>query len=125
MIQGTGFENVGAMHFTVLYDTSSLGNPRVVQGALISGAMMMPNATVPGSVQLGIIRVTPIQGSGVIATLTFDRTGSSAGKILSVAVKNFSNVNGRSEASRRRRKKTRPSRLLRQRPRLPAIRRPR
>jgi hypothetical protein len=82
------------MDFTVTYDTSSLANPRVVQGGLISGAVMVVNDKTPGSVRLGIIRVTPIQGNGVIATLTFDRKGSSPGKILSLAVKNFTNVNG-------------------------------
>jgi hypothetical protein len=94
VIQGTGIENAGAMDFTVLYDTSSLANPRVVQGGLISGALMVVNDKSPGAVRLGIIRVTPIQGSGVIATLTFDRKGSSAGKILSLAVTKFANVNG-------------------------------
>jgi hypothetical protein len=94
VIQGTGIENAGAMDFTIVYDTSSLANPRVVQGGLISGALMVVNDKTPGAVRLGIIRVTPIQGSGVIATLTFDRKGSSAGKILSLAVNKFSNVNG-------------------------------
>jgi len=94
VIKGTGIENAGAMDFTVLYDTSSLANPRVVQGGLISGALMVVNDKTPGAVRLGIIRVTPIQGSGVIATLTFDRKGSSAGRILSLAVNKFANVNG-------------------------------
>src|SRR5512144_3442014 len=89
VIQGTGIENAGAMDFTVLYDTSSLANPRVVQGGLISGALMVVNDKTPGAVRLGIIRTTPIQGSGVIATMTFDRTGTSAGKIASLAVTKF------------------------------------
>lgn len=94
VIQGTGIEGAGAMDITVLYDTSSLANPRVVQGGLISGALMAVNDKSPGAVRLGIIRTSPIQGSGIIATLTFDRKGNSAGKILSLAVNKFANVNG-------------------------------
>ena len=46
-IQGTGIEGAGAMDITVLYDTSSLANPRVVQGGLISGALMVVNDKSP------------------------------------------------------------------------------
>ena len=95
-IQGTGIEGAGAIDFTVLYDTVSLANPRVVQGGLISGALMVVNDKTPGAVRLGIIRTTPIQGSGVIATMTFDRIGNSTGKIASLAVNKFANANGQS-----------------------------
>ncbi|HET7318164.1 MAG TPA: cohesin domain-containing protein [Nitrospirota bacterium] len=94
VIQGAGIENAGAMDFTVLYDTSSFANPRVVQGALISGALMAVNDRTPGVVRLAIIRTTPIQGSGVIATLTFDRRGQSAGKNPSLVVNKLTNVEG-------------------------------
>src|SRR5512147_2025770 len=94
VIQGTGIENAGAMDFTVLYDASSLANPRVVQGALISGALMAVNDRTPGVVRVAIIRTTPIQGGGVIATLTFDRRGKSAGKNPSLVVNKFTTVEG-------------------------------
>jgi hypothetical protein len=96
VIQGTGIEGAEAMDITVVYDSSTLSNPRVVQGGLISGAMMVVNDKSQGAVRLGIIRVTPVRGNGVIATLMFDRTGSSAGKILSLAVKAFKTVDKQS-----------------------------
>ena len=65
------------------------------EGALISGAMMAVNPNVPGSVRMAIIRVVPIKGSGLIATVTFDRIGSSPGKIISLVAR-LATINGAS-----------------------------
>jgi hypothetical protein len=83
-IQGLGLENVGGIDVTLTYDTSTLANPRFSAGDLIAGALSQVNAQVPGMVRLAIIRIAPMQGTGVIGTLTFDRKGSSPGKVLSV-----------------------------------------
>jgi hypothetical protein len=87
-------ENVAAMDITITYDAASLSNPRVQQGGLISGALTAVNLNVPGTVRMAIIRTTPIQGSGIIATLTFDRTGGSGGKITGLGAR-LSNLDGR------------------------------
>ena len=78
-------DGVAALDITVRYDVTTLANPQVAAGGLISGAMMAVNANVPGTVRMGIIRVTPFSGSGTIATITFARTGSSPGSILSLS----------------------------------------
>jgi hypothetical protein len=93
VLQGA-MENVAAMDITVAYDTATLSNPRVEQGALISGALTAVNLNVPGQVRIAIVRVAPIQGSGVIATLTFDRRGGSPGKITALSAR-LSNIDGR------------------------------
>lgn len=94
-LQGVGMDSVAAMDITVSYDSTSLTNPRVTQGSLISGAMLAVNDLTPGQVRLGIIRSTAVTGTGSIASITFDRTGSGAGKILSLSA-TFSNVKGKS-----------------------------
>jgi hypothetical protein len=87
VLRGVGIENAAALEITLHYDITALSNPRVVQGGLIAGAMMAVNPNVPGTVHMVIIRTTPITGSGAIATLSFSRKGSAAGKILSMSVR--------------------------------------
>jgi hypothetical protein len=93
LLQGIGIEDAAALEIIVSYDTATLANPRVVEGPLITGAMTAINPNVPGMVRLVIIRLTPVKGSGVIATLTFDRKGSSPGKVLSLSAR-LANING-------------------------------
>jgi hypothetical protein len=93
MLQGIGIENAAALDINIQYDTNTLANPQVVQGPLISGAMTAINQSVPGTVRMDIIRITPINGSGVIASLTFDLIGTSPGSIASMNVK-LANIKG-------------------------------
>jgi hypothetical protein len=93
VIQGA-MENVAAMDIVLTYDTASLFNLRLQNGGLISGALTAVNDRVPGTVRMAIIRTTPMQGSGVIATLTFDRKGTAAGKLTVQSVR-LSDLNGR------------------------------
>lgn len=94
VLNGTSVENVASMDITVTYDAQSLANPRVEQGALISGALMAVNGNIPGTVRMGIIRTTPIQGSGIIATLAFDKKGDSGGMINTLNA-TLSSINGK------------------------------
>jgi hypothetical protein len=57
--------------------------------------MVAVNDTVPGTVHIGIIRATPVTGSGLIATLTFTRSAGNTGKILAFK-RSLSNMNGKS-----------------------------
>jgi len=84
ILQGAGLAGVGGIDATISYDTATLANPRVVQGVLISGAMMVANTNSPGVVRIVVISNNVIAGSGVVATISFDRPGGSAGKILSL-----------------------------------------
>jgi hypothetical protein len=97
-LQGIGIEDASAMEINVTYDTSTLANPRVVEGSFITGAMSAINPNVAGLVRIVSIRIAPMKGSGLIATLTFTRTGPSAGRILSLSAK-LANVNGTRIAS--------------------------
>ena len=87
LLQGTGIADAAALEINILYDAGALVNPRVVEGPLIAGAMTAVNQSLPGMVRMVIIRLTPIRGSGVIATLSFDRRGSAAGAVTSASVK--------------------------------------
>ena len=97
-LQGVAIENAAAMDVTFSYDAAALANPRFAAGPLISGAMTAFNPNVPGTVRIAIIRTAPMAGSGIIATISFDRTGSGQGKITSLVAK-LSNVSGSSLAA--------------------------
>ncbi len=93
LLQGIGIEDAAALEITISYDTATLANPRVTAGPLIAGAMNAINPNVPGMVRMVIVRLTPVQGSGVIATLAFDRKDSSPGSITSLSAR-LANVSG-------------------------------
>jgi hypothetical protein len=87
LLRGIGIKDAAALEIIVSYDTATLANPRVAEGPLISGAMTAVNQKVPGMVRMVIVRLTPVKGNGLIATLTFDRTGSSPGRIVSLSAR--------------------------------------
>ena len=93
LVQGIGIEDASALEINVQYDTATLANPRVVAGPLIAGAMTAVNPNVPGTVRMVIIRLAPVKGSGVIATMTFDLKGSSPGWITALDAR-LANING-------------------------------
>lgn len=94
VLQGEGMENVASLDITIIYDTATLANPRVTSGGLISGALMQVNPNVPGTVRMGIITISPIKGTGAIATLAFDQVGNSPGKIIAIKA-SITNSNGK------------------------------
>jgi len=87
LLQGIGIDGAAALEIIVSYDLATLANPRVAEGPLIAGAMTAINPNVPGTVRMAVIRLTPVTGSGVIATLTFDRKGPSSGTILTLSAR--------------------------------------
>ena len=93
LLQGIGVENAAALEIVVSYDTAALANPRVVAGPLIAGAMPVFNPNVPGTIRILTVTLTPVRGSGVIATMTFDRKGSSPGSITALAAR-LADING-------------------------------
>jgi hypothetical protein len=94
LLQGNGMENVAAMDITITYDTNTLANPRINRGGLIPGAIMEVNPNVRGTVRMLIITLTPVEGSGTIATLAFDRIDGSPGKITALNA-SISNMAGK------------------------------
>jgi hypothetical protein len=93
LLQGIGIEDAAAFEIIVSYDATTLANPRVVAGPLITGAMTAINPNVPGMVRMVIVRITPVKGSGVIATMTFDRKDTSPGRVTSLSAK-LATING-------------------------------
>jgi len=92
-LQGAGVEGVAALDITIAYDTSTLANPTIVSGPMVTGSLSAVNTNVPGVVRMVIITTTPIIGSGTIANLTFSRTGAASGTILSLVI-NAANLQG-------------------------------
>jgi hypothetical protein len=83
-LQGNDFSGASGIDVTIRYDAAALANPRVVLGGLTGGALMAVNSSTPGMVRLALVRVTAINGSGTIATVTFDRIKSTGADILSL-----------------------------------------
>lgn len=71
VINGQGMDTVAGIELAVSYDSSSLNNPSVSQGGLVSGALMAANTNNPGSIRIAIISTRPFSGSGPIATISF------------------------------------------------------
>ena len=74
-LEAQELKDVSGLEITLTYDASALHAPRIIQGSLISGALMMTNTGSPGAIRIAAVRQGPVQGSGLIATITFDVTG--------------------------------------------------
>jgi hypothetical protein len=85
-VLGEGMTGVAAIDITLAYDSASLATPSVVQGGLVSGALLVANITSPGTVRIAIIKQTPFAGSGQIATVSF-AVRNGAGGITSISAK--------------------------------------
>jgi hypothetical protein len=76
-LQASGLEAPCGIDITLKYDSARLANPSVAQGSATSGAVFITNTNVLGQVRLAIVKTTPMDGSGPIATVTFDRAVTS------------------------------------------------
>jgi len=84
VLRGEQMTGVAGLDIRIGYDARTLSNPQVVLGSLVSG---MLNATNPSNpIRMAIVGTSPItgSGSGIIATITFDRTGSAPGAVTSL-----------------------------------------
>ena len=82
-LEGSSFQNIAALDITITYSTGSLSNPKVVQGNLISGALMIANTKTPGTIRMAVVHHDAMTGSGNIATITF--IGSGSGDAISLS----------------------------------------
>jgi hypothetical protein len=87
LLQGADFSDVGALDATITYDASTLSNPRVGQGSLLSGALMVANANSPGVIRIAVASTKSISGTGPVAVINFSLPAGSAGKVLSLSVR--------------------------------------
>ena len=84
-VVGGALSGVAGMDITINYDTSTMSNVKVVPGALIGSSMFLPNPNAPGVLRLAVLNSSgSISGNGNIAAITFDKTGSSPGRITRV-----------------------------------------
>ena len=96
-VQGNDFSDASGIDITIRYDPAALASPQVVQGGLVGGALMAVNTSTSGKIRLALIRVTAINGSGTIATITFTRVKSTGADIQSV-VSSAINTSGKNIA---------------------------
>lgn len=92
-LRGSDFSSVAGIDLQISYDSASLAGPTIARGSLVTGALMDSNTSIAGRIRMAVITTRPISGSGVIATITFRLTGSSPGRIQSMAA-NLIDKNG-------------------------------
>ncbi len=76
----TGANNVGSLEFVLVYDPEVLQVSSVAPDVLANAAVIGSNALVPGRVWVGIADARGIDGSGSVATVTFDIVGRQQGR---------------------------------------------
>lgn len=96
-IWGNAMDGVTGIELNIAYDSTSLASPAIVQGGLISGAMIAANTTKPGNIKVAIISTRAFAGNGNIINVNFaSRSGS--GGITAVSAKMI-DANGAAVAS--------------------------
>lgn len=81
-VMAQNFVNIVGVEIEITYDTATLANPRIAQGALTAQTMFIPNPRFkPNMVKLACMSISPIAGSGSLATITFDLLGSPPGTV--------------------------------------------
>ena len=75
----TGAANVGSLEFVLVYDPDVLQVANVAPGMLANSAVIGSNAVAPGRVWVGVADARGIDGSGAVATVTFDVVGRQKG----------------------------------------------
>lgn len=83
-LTGKGLLNIASMDIQVGYETTSLGNPRVEWGDLVSSALKAFDLPGTETVHVTFETIGGISGTGRLATLHFDQVGISSRKINSL-----------------------------------------
>ncbi len=85
-LQAAALDGAAGLDVTLSYNPSVLTAPQVVQGPLLTGAMMAVNPNTPGIVRISAVTLSPMRGSGALLTITFTR-GSGGQGILNLAAR--------------------------------------
>jgi len=81
-VMGQNFVNVTGAELEFTYDTTALANPRISMGSLATSTIFVGNPNFSSDrVKVTFITLTPIFGSGTVATLRFDLRGASPGGV--------------------------------------------
>jgi hypothetical protein len=99
VLEGKALQDVSGLDIALSYDPAVLRSPRVDQGGLISGALMMSNTDDPGIIRIAAVRQGPVNGSGTIARITFTAaTGQGGdGAISGLSVSTVSSAGSKSQ----------------------------
>lgn len=75
-VTGMNLANLGGMELEISYDPTTLANPLITQGPLTAAAMFIANPNYrPGTLKIAWMSLTPVTGSGTLATIAFDVPG--------------------------------------------------
>ena len=78
-VNGAAMDGVAGIDLTIYYDSSLLSGPSVIQGGVISGAMMAANTNNPGTIKVAIISTRAFNGSGQLLAINFAGRNGSGG----------------------------------------------
>lgn len=82
VLRGEQMDGVTALEIKIGFNESTARNPKVTLGALAGGMMSAVNPTNP--IRMALVGTRPLAGSGVIATISFERAGAGPAMISSV-----------------------------------------
>lgn len=94
IIQGNNMNGVAGIELTVTYDNSILAVPTVTQGEFVTGAMMVSNTSIPGTIRIALISTKVFSGSGQIATISFAGISASGSPDITISAVKLLNVKG-------------------------------
>ncbi len=81
-VRGVDFNEIGGVEVEIQYDTATLSNPRITQGAMLASTMFIPNTKFSASsVKIAAMSLSAIKGSGDLAVLNFDLKGGAPGSV--------------------------------------------
>lgn len=78
-VNGAAMDGVAGIDLTVTYDSSLLSGPSIIQGGVISGAMMASNTNNSGTIKVAIISTRAFSGNGQIIAINFAGRNGSGG----------------------------------------------
>jgi hypothetical protein len=81
-LMGSDFQDIGGVEIELSYDTNALTNPRITAGDLLSTTSFIPNPNyTKNKVKIAAVTLSPINGSGILAVVTFDLKGTAQGSV--------------------------------------------
>jgi len=81
-LMGENLVKINGAEIEIAYDSTTLANPMITQGALAAGTMFVANPRFrPDGVKLAFMSLTPISGGGPLATIRFDLKGGVPGQV--------------------------------------------
>jgi hypothetical protein len=81
-INAVNFEDIGGVELEIAYDTTALANPKITAGEKLASTTFMANSNfAKNKVKIAAMTLSPINGSGVLAIISFDLKGTAPGSV--------------------------------------------